>query len=167
MFFSEIGASSNYAATRLKFGDLASVENGGSGVGSYSADSKKEGHRFYLALVIIFIFGAVLVVAMIGKYADPPTLAGIFSGWIVAIIAFYFMDEASDRAVQQETRRKLGMQSQDSEELIDLGLKEKDKIIQDLSNEVTRLAKGIKDYEQVVSFLESKLEGGKTKEPDG
>ena len=36
-----------------------------------------------------------------GGYFDIATLAGIFSGWIVAIIGFYFMDQASDRTQQQ------------------------------------------------------------------
>lgn len=135
-------------------------------MGSQSGDSKREGYRFGLALVILVIFGLVLVVAMVGKYAEPQTLAGIFSGWIVAIIAFYFMDAASDRAVGLDTRRKLDQLSQDAEDSVDKGLKEKDRIIQGLTTELANLSNGISEYEQVVKDLESKLQGSRRTEPN-
>ncbi len=107
-----------------------------------------------------------MFVAMLGGYADIPTLAGVFSGWIVAIIAFYFMDEASERAGGQELSRKLNQQAQDNEEAAETALKEKQKIIQDLSDRVTTLANGIKEYEKLVAALELKLAGGKGKKSE-
>lgn len=63
----------------------------------------KEIYRFILATIIIGSFLVILLAAMIGGYADVPTLSGIFSGWIVAIVAFYFMEQASDRAADQQS----------------------------------------------------------------
>ncbi len=71
----------------------------------YSLDLQKktEDHRFWLAAGIIAGFIVLLMIAMVGKYADPLTLSGIFSAWIVAIIAFYFIQQNADRAQQQAT----------------------------------------------------------------
>lgn len=63
----------------------------------------KEGHRYWLAVVLILGFLALIGVAMVGGYDAPTELASIFSGWIVAIIGFYFLDQAADRSQQQAT----------------------------------------------------------------
>jgi len=63
---------------------------------------RREQHRYNLASLLI---GGFLIILggdlWMGGYFDIATLAGIFSGWIVAIIGFYFMDQASDRTQQQ------------------------------------------------------------------
>ena len=62
----------------------------------------REQHRFLLAAFLIGGFLLLLGIDLSkGDYIDVATLAGIFSGWIVAIIGFYFMDQASDRTQQQ------------------------------------------------------------------
>ncbi len=68
---------------------------------SFELQRRTEDHRFWLAAGIIGGFIAVLIIAMAGGYADPLTLSGIFSAWIVAIIAFYFIQQNADRAQQQ------------------------------------------------------------------
>lgn len=62
----------------------------------------REQHRYYLAALLIGGFLLLLGYDLWeGGYFDIATLAGIFSGWIVAVIGFYFMDQASDRTQQQ------------------------------------------------------------------
>jgi len=85
-----------------------------------------ESHRFWLAVVLVGGFVLILLVAMVGGYEEPSALAGIFSGWIVAIIGFYFIQQASDRAAQQQaliisdgTKTKLDMLQEKSEESVD------------------------------------------------
>jgi len=68
---------------------------------SFELQKRTEDHRFWLAAGIIAGFILLLAIAMAGKYADPLTLSGIFSAWIVAIIAFYFIQQNADRAQQQ------------------------------------------------------------------
>jgi len=82
----------------------------------------KELFRFVLAMAIIVGFIIILLIGMVGKFADVPTLAGIFSAWIVAIVAFYFMEQASDRTakiISDETGKKIDMQLVQGEEGVD------------------------------------------------
>lgn len=81
--------------------DTASTAKKSSPDYSFELQVTTEKHRFQLAVVIIFGFVVLLGIAMIGKYADPLTLSGIFSAWIVAIVAFYFIQQNADRAQQQ------------------------------------------------------------------
>ena len=98
--------------------------------------------RFILAMSIILGSLITLGVAMLGGYADAPTMAGIFSGWIVAIVAFYFMEQASDRAVDQQrlfvsedTRKKLDTFEEETakycDTAIDRAIEEQTKSIKD------------------------------------
>ncbi|UCE91291.1 MAG: EI24 domain-containing protein [Methanobacteriota archaeon] len=64
----------------------------------------KEVFRFTLAVVLIGGFLIILGIAMVGNFTDVPTLAGVFSGWIVAVVAFYFMEQASDRSLEQQAK---------------------------------------------------------------
>jgi hypothetical protein len=87
-----------------------------------------EGHRFWLAVLLVGGFLALLFIDLImGGYYDIATLAGIFSGWIVAIIGFYFMDQASARTQQQAVsitdkaeRKVTGMADKGSQSAEDL-----------------------------------------------
>lgn len=82
----------------------------------------KELFRFVLAMAIIVGFLIILLIGMVGKFADVPTLAGIFSAWIVAIVAFYFMEQASDRTakiISDESGKKIDMQLAKGEESVD------------------------------------------------
>lgn len=82
----------------------------------------KDLFRFSLAMTIIIGFLIILGIAIVGQFTDIPTLAGIFSGWIVAIIAFYFMEQASDRTAQiisDETGKQLDKLQDHGEETLD------------------------------------------------
>jgi hypothetical protein len=73
-------------------------------------------------MTIIVGFFLILVLALVRRLSDVPTLAGIFSGWIVAIVAFYFMEQASDRTakiISDETGKKIDMLQTQSEESVD------------------------------------------------
>lgn len=81
------------------------TDKDGSDYGSKGYDPRTQVYtevfRFTLAVILVGGFLAILLINLIGGYADIPTLASIFSAWIVAIIGFYFMDQASDRTQRQ------------------------------------------------------------------
>jgi len=54
---------------------------------------------FWIALLLILSFMAILVIPVAsGDYQEAKDLAGIFSGWIAAIIGFYFMQGQTQQA---------------------------------------------------------------------
>jgi len=56
-------------------------------------------HGFWIALLLILSFMAILVIPVAsGDYQEAKDLAGIFSGWIAAIIGFYFMQGQTQQA---------------------------------------------------------------------
>jgi septin family protein len=76
----------------------------------------KEKHRFCLSALLI---GGFLVLVGISVYQSPPdplVLSGIFSGWIVSIIGFYFLQQNVETAQGQakEAIRKSGEVISDS-----------------------------------------------------
>ncbi len=60
-------------------------------------------HRFALAVILVAGFMILIGIAMMGGYKAPIDLAGIFSGWIVAIIGFYFLEQSSERSAKQQS----------------------------------------------------------------
>ncbi len=81
----------------------------------------KELFRFVLAMTIIIGFLVILLSALLGKLSDVSALAGIFSGWIVAIVAFYFMEQASDRTakiISDEAGKRIDILQDQTEESV-------------------------------------------------
>ncbi|MDD1772266.1 MAG: hypothetical protein LUQ09_05030 [Methanomassiliicoccales archaeon] len=68
---------------------------------AYKIEWSREKYRFSLAFLLLGGFIALIAVAMIGGYADPLVLAGVFSGWIAAIIGFYFIQQNAEDAIAQ------------------------------------------------------------------
>jgi hypothetical protein len=70
----------------------------------YDLQSTEE-HRFYLAILFIGGFLVIMGLALLGQffwgYTGIKDLAAIFSGWIVAIIGFYFAQQNTAQAHQQ------------------------------------------------------------------
>jgi uncharacterized membrane protein YccC len=131
--------------------------------------SSREMYRFALAFTILVIFALMLVSALWGGYADPVVLGGMFSGWIVAIVGFYFMDEASQRSLGQETRRALDDCNEGIDESQAASLKEKDAVIKDLWAKLNNMANSyheeresqretIKEYEETIKALVDEVE---------
>ncbi len=118
-------------------------------------DSKKESepgtdsrekYRFVLAMTILILFGLLLTATMAGGYTDPTVLAGMFSGWIVAIIGFYFMDEVSARSLSQETRRAVEDQYDGAYVAQETSLKQKDAVIKDLKERMAALSTDTREH---------------------
>jgi len=67
-------------------------------------------HGFWIALLLILSFMAILVIPVAtGDYQEAKDLAGIFSGWIAAIIGFYFMQGQTQQAAA--AARESGLES--------------------------------------------------------
>ncbi len=72
-------------------------------------------------MTIIIGFLVILLSALLGKLSDVSALAGIFSGWIVAIVAFYFMEQASDRTakiISDEAGKRIDILQDQTEESV-------------------------------------------------
>jgi uncharacterized membrane protein YraQ (UPF0718 family) len=58
--------------------------------------------RFWIAFAIIIGLIAILVIVVLqAQYTQASTLAGIFSGWITSIVAFYFYGQTTANAQSQ------------------------------------------------------------------
>lgn len=66
-----------------------------------------ESHRFSLAILFIGGFLIIMFAALLGEFAGKYTglkdLAAIFSGWITAVMGFYFLQQNTEKAQQQTT----------------------------------------------------------------
>lgn len=66
-----------------------------------------ENHRYGLAMLLIGGFLVIIFAGLIGaiffSYAGMESLAATFSGWITAVIGFYFLQQNTERA-QLQTR---------------------------------------------------------------
>lgn len=65
-------------------------------------EASTEGHRFYIALVILI--GMILIIAipvLYEQYDSAKDLAAIFSGWMTSVVGFYFLQQNTEKAQQQ------------------------------------------------------------------
>ncbi len=66
-----------------------------------------ERHRFLLAMLFIGGFLIIMGVALVGSFTASFTglenLATVFSGWITAVIGFYFLQSNTEKAQEQAT----------------------------------------------------------------
>ena len=65
-------------------------------------DISKENHRFWFA--VLLISGMLIIISIPifqGKYDDGKNLAAVFSGWITAVVGFYFLQQNTEKAQQQ------------------------------------------------------------------
>jgi len=104
--------------------------------------------RFVIALVLIVGFLYIVYICLTNGYATLEVVAGVFSGWILAVITFYFMDQAAGRTQQQAeviTKRAEGKASSiaqaSDEATFELETKAKAKIteLEHVKNEALRL----------------------------
>ncbi len=112
-------------------------------------------YRFVLALTIILGFFGFLVLALVRNFEDIPTLTGVFSGWIVAIIGFYFMEQASDRAATQQSTILLNDVKRSTNEAVETAADETDslkaatkKMVKEYENKIRDLKNVIKAYDE-------------------
>lgn len=131
--------------------------------GTLDLEERTENHRILLAVVLIGGFVIVLLVAMAGGYAEPSVLAGIFSGWIVAIIGFYFLGQASDRVQQQatvitdKTRRMTDLITQADEGTYETFNDKMEARINDLEGQIDKYRTLIDKYKKKAISLASRI----------
>jgi hypothetical protein len=102
------------------------MESGGAAEGTEKkSDCHVELFRFIIAAILICGFLIILGISVLTKYPDPLVLSGIFSGWIVSILGFYFMQQNVDKANQktiqtiEESSKKLKTYESQVEDLLD------------------------------------------------
>jgi hypothetical protein len=70
----------------------------------FGIEGSRERYRFSLAFLLLGGFIFLIAAAMMGGYADPIVMAGVFSGWIAAIIGFYFIQQNAEDAIDQANK---------------------------------------------------------------
>ena len=93
---------------------------GGAGSASQTPSAKKrrsrldyeylemaERHRFWMAISLISVFGIVLGMSFNQSFATQPSVViSAFSGWIAAMITFYYTGQSVDSALQDASEAK-------------------------------------------------------------
>jgi len=126
-------------------------------------EERTEFHRFFLAAILVVGFMFVLIVAMAGGYAEPSALASIFSGWIVAIIGFYFLGQASDRVQQQatiitdKTRKMTDLITQTDDGTYDSLNKKMEAKLDDLEGQINKYRTLIDKYKKMAISSASRI----------
>lgn len=81
-----------------------------------TSNSKTENHRFYLAVLIVSSLVIVIFIPTFFRdYSSSKELAAIFSGWITAIVGFYFLQQNTERA-QEELKNMIAEAKRAKEE---------------------------------------------------
>ncbi len=63
---------------------------------------KTESHRFYLAvLIVVAMVSLISIPTFFRDYDSSKELAAIFSGWITAIVGFYFLQQNTERVYEE------------------------------------------------------------------
>ena len=76
----------------------ASNAGQGNGQGNDAADRS----RLYIALAIVLGLIVVLIIVVLqNQVSESQQLAGIFSGWVTSIVAFYFYGQSNAQAQKQ------------------------------------------------------------------
>ena len=122
-----------------------------------------ETHRYRLAIVFVGGFLAILMVALVGEilgiYKGIENLAAIFSGWVTAVIGFYFLGQSAAHA-QQRTRdaTEEAVKARQAKSDIENA---KRRITFEGKLNVEELRHIIEDYQRLVEELIKKLEDTK------
>lgn len=117
--------------------------------------TQRELYRFCLATILISGFLILICIAMIGGYADPNILAGIFSGWIAAVIGFYFIQQGAERAQEQaaQATRTTTRLQEEAQSTRAIGMSEVDELRDVARKEIERLTKQIEERDGFIGQL--------------
>jgi len=126
-----------------------------------------ENHRYGLAMLLIGGFLVIMFAGVIGAiffgYAGMESLAATFSGWITAVIGFYFLQQNTERA-QLQTRDATRNAAEASREVVSATKKvvETTKKASTLYNEgkagILDLEKTIKEQAAFIDQLVAKIQ---------
>lgn len=111
-------------------------------------DKRKDWLRFIVAFTLILGFLFLIGIAMVGEYADPTILSGVFSGWIAAIIGFYFIEQGADRAQQQviqSSEKSISVQKEKQKNIQATGIIQIDEIKNTIQTEYENKIKNLKE----------------------
>jgi hypothetical protein len=119
-----------------------------------------ESHRFWLATLFILGFLAIMFTALLaeffGLYTGVKDLAAIFSGWITAIMGFYFLQQNTERAQQQTMIVTKG--ASDAIRTSERATEKTAKLASVNEENILELQGTIRDQEKLISELISTLE---------
>jgi hypothetical protein len=115
-----------------------------------------ESHRFWLATLFILGFLAIMFTALFGLYTGVKDLAAIFSGWITAIMGFYFLQQNTERAQQQTMIVTKG--ASDAIRTSERATEKTAKLASVNEENILELQGTIRDQEKLISELISTLE---------
>lgn len=119
-------------------------------------------HRFCIAIAIVSGLLFLLFTSIITRYPDPLLMSGLFSGWMTAIIGFYFLNETALRIAGQLMETE---QQRDQVKFIaSYGPQELAETKQLFNTK--ELEKGIMDRNSVINALVSDLEEHKEGVPE-
>jgi hypothetical protein len=133
-----------------------------------------ETHRYNLAMLFVASFMTVMVIALLGTlfwgYIEIINLAAVFSGWVAAIIGFYFLQQntAGAQAQAKEATQTAAKQTErantEAQKRLGLTIATKSQI-DELSETVNNLAKSsmeLKDkkVKQVPPMYTQRLQSG-------
>lgn len=113
---------------------------------------------FTLILGFLFLIG----LALLGGYADPVVLTGIFSGWIAAVIGFYFIQQGADKAHAQAaeaTKTSAAFQRQ-AESSTQLGTTQLDVVKAEAMRKIDELTRLSEEKDKLIEALFNKTNGG-------
>lgn len=128
--------------------------------GNNNLQKSTENHRFYLAMAFLCGFFITLIVALFGEllelYSGVKDLAGIFSGWITAIVGFYFLQQNTARAQQQA--KEATKEASDARKASEVATKRTVKLTSASESNVEELTETIEKQKRFISELISKLD---------
>lgn len=119
-----------------------------------------ENHRFRIAITFVVGFLLIFLVALIGEilgvYQGVANLAAIFSGWLTAVIGFYFLGQSAAQARQQtrEATREAVKAREDKSSMEE----EKLGIIHKGKPQIEELRDIIDEYKSLIEELITKME---------
>jgi uncharacterized protein HemX len=123
-------------------------------------ENMTENHRFRIAIVFIVGSIAILMVALVGEilgsYQGVANLAGILSGWLTAVIGFYFLGQSEAQARQRS--REATMEAAKAKEEKSSAEEEKMRIIHKGKPNIEELQDIIQGYKALIEELIAKLD---------
>lgn len=119
-----------------------------------------ESHRFLLAMLFIGGFLIIMFAALLGEFSGMYTgledLAAIFSGWITAVMGFYFLQQNTEKAQQQTI--EVTKEASDARRASERAAEKTAKLTSVNESNVMELRETIEEQKEFINDLLLKLE---------
>ncbi len=118
-----------------------------------------EFHRYILAMLFVFSFMSIMFLAVLGTifwgYTGIANLVGFFSGWVAAIIGFYFLQQSTAGA---QAQAKVATKSAAAQtERANTENQKKSRLIVDTTSYINTLEKTLNDLKASSDALKEKI----------